>query len=74
MAAFYLTFFSIDGKYFGTDTNNQQQIDDNTKPSARVGRKAYGSQGDSRVAEISNDISGPGFFIAASAGFRESNL
>jgi len=31
----------------------QQLIDDNTKPSARMGRKAQGSQEDSRDAEIS---------------------
>ena len=42
------------------------QINDNTKPSVRVGRKAYGSHVDSRVAEISSRlISGPGFFAAS---------
>jgi len=31
-------------------------IDDNTQPFARMGRKAYGSYRDSRVAEISYDV------------------
>lgn len=34
----------------------QQVIDDNTKPLARVGRKAQGSPRDSRAAEISETI------------------
>ena len=37
---------------------------DNTKPSARVGRKAQGSPRDSRVAEISQRYGDP-FFVAA---------
>ena len=39
-----------------------RQVHDNTKPSARMGRKAYGSHRDSRVAEMSFTIYGPGFF------------
>ena len=44
--------------------SNYGQIHDNTKPSARMGRKAYGSHRDSRVAEISFTIYGPGFFAS----------
>ncbi len=43
--------------------NDSCVVHDKAKPSARVGRKAYGSPADSRVAEISRDICGPGFFV-----------
>jgi len=42
---------------------NQNLIDDNTKPLARAGRKAYRVFKDSRVAEISKRYSVPAFFM-----------
>jgi hypothetical protein len=41
-----------------------EKLDDNAKPPARMGRKAYGSQEDSRVAEFTHFA--PGFFCAQS--------
>ena len=42
--------------YASSKMKTQQVIDDNTKPLARVGRKAQGSPRDSRAAEISETI------------------
>lgn len=38
-------------------------VDDNTKPSAKMGRKAIGSHRDSRVAEMPYMVSAPAFFV-----------
>jgi len=51
------------------------KINDNTKLSVRMGRKAQGSHVDSRVAEISSrSIPGPGFLLPGAERRSMSNL
>jgi hypothetical protein len=46
-------------------------ISDNTKPFARMGRKAYRVLKDSRVAEISKNISAARFFVLRNMMFGD---